>query len=245
MDIEPELKLTPPLFAVLLRDATGSLLLRGAERIWLPLFTNGSKAREFLSTPGLSECLIYRVDNIEHLSTYLENPPSRSPIGAQFDFVVIDPDSQRQSEGLVAEGLTGYRPEQFHLPVATSDILLRDRFKDDPLLIRTARKMVDRIAMDVELRADVYFVADQPRLADLPRIVDTPLSFDWAEDLNERQVYILRMTHPDSVAYAQVALTRAEMSSEVHLRVRVFQLRSILFRYGIESLRRDPVGTRG
>ena len=99
--------------------------------------------------------------------------------------------------------------------------------------------------MDVELRTDVYFADGQPKPVDLPRIMDTPLSFDWAEDRNERQVYILRMTHPDSVAYAQVALTRAEVSSEVHLRVRVFQLRSILFRYGIESLRRDPVGTRG
>ena len=244
LENELDLKLTPPWFAILLRDATGVVLLRGAGQLWLPLFTDKSKAREFLVTPGLAECLIYRLDDHEQLAAFLHAPPSRSPSGSQYyDLVVIDPAGQRETSGLIVDGLTGYRPEQFHLPINLSvPCLFRDRYYyTDPHLIRTARRMLDLITTDLDGRPDIYVAAGEHEAADLPKFRDTPLSLDWAEDLNEKTVHILRMMDLPSGAYAQIALTQAEVLSQVHLRVRVFQLRSMLFRHGVDSLRRSPV----
>jgi len=88
--MEGQFILTFPMFALLLKDGTGTIMLRHGPDIWLPLFTDRDSALTYLERSEIRECLVQELPNPADLSAFLRNPPSRAG-NNKVEYVVMDP----------------------------------------------------------------------------------------------------------------------------------------------------------
>jgi len=70
--------LTFPMYALLLKDGTGTIFFRHGENILLPLFTDKDAVQTFLERSEIQECLVQELQTAANLGAFLRNPPSRS-----------------------------------------------------------------------------------------------------------------------------------------------------------------------
>jgi hypothetical protein len=88
--MEEQFVLTFPMYALLLKDGTGTILLRHGTDIWLPLFTDRDAVQTYLERSEIKECLVLELRTTADLRAFLHNPPSRSGTNA-VGWVIIDP----------------------------------------------------------------------------------------------------------------------------------------------------------
>jgi hypothetical protein len=87
---EEQFILTFPMYTLLLKDGTGTILLRHGQDIWLPLFTDSDAIRTYLERSKIKESVIQELATPASLGAFLRNPPSRSG-RKDVVWVVIDP----------------------------------------------------------------------------------------------------------------------------------------------------------
>jgi hypothetical protein len=82
--------LTFPMYTLLFKDGTGTILLRHGSDIWLPLFTDSDAVQTYLERSEIKECIVQELPTPASLGMFLRNPPSRSG-RSDVGWVVIDP----------------------------------------------------------------------------------------------------------------------------------------------------------
>ena len=82
--------LTFPMYALLLKDGTGTILLRTGADIWLPLFTDSDAVQTYLERSEIKECIIQELSTPASLGAFLRDRPSRAGRN-DVGWVVIDP----------------------------------------------------------------------------------------------------------------------------------------------------------
>lgn len=82
--------LTFPVYALLLKDGTGTIFLRHGTDLWLPLFTDSDAVKTYLERSDIKECIIQELSTPASLGSFLRNPPSRSGRNS-IGKVIIDP----------------------------------------------------------------------------------------------------------------------------------------------------------
>jgi hypothetical protein len=111
--MEEQFILTFPVYALLLKDGTGTILLRhGTDDIWLPLFTDRDAVQTYLERSEIKECLVRELRTTADLGDFLRNPPSRSRTN-NVGWVIIDPidNSQRAVTLLTVHQILGSLPQ--------------------------------------------------------------------------------------------------------------------------------------
>jgi len=89
---EPEDRfiLTFPMYALLFKDGTGTILLRDGQNMFIPLFTDSDSAQTYLERSEIKECLVQVLADAKALAAFLKNPPSRTGKNS-VERVLIDP----------------------------------------------------------------------------------------------------------------------------------------------------------
>lgn len=88
--MEEQFLLTFPVYALLFKDGTGTILLRHGTEIWLPLFTDHDAVQTYLERSQIDECLVREIRTTAELGVFLRNPPCRSGT-YKVGWVIIDP----------------------------------------------------------------------------------------------------------------------------------------------------------
>lgn len=88
--MEEQFVLTFPVYVLLLKDGTGTILLRYGTDIWLPLFTDRDAVQTYLERSEIEECFVQELQTPPDLAAFLRNPPGRSGT-SEVSWVVIDP----------------------------------------------------------------------------------------------------------------------------------------------------------
>ncbi len=70
-------QLTFPMYALLFKDGTGTILFRRGPDILLPLFTEDTNVQTYAAKSQLGECVAAVLPTPDDVITFLRNPPSR------------------------------------------------------------------------------------------------------------------------------------------------------------------------
>jgi hypothetical protein len=88
--MEEQFVLKLPVYALLLKDGTGTVFLRHGTNVWLPLFSDRDAVQTYLERSEIEECLVQELRSPADLAVFLRNPPSRSGTN-KIGTVIIDP----------------------------------------------------------------------------------------------------------------------------------------------------------
>lgn len=91
-----------PLYTFLLKDNSGVVFLRTGDDLLMPFFTSEENAILYKQRGKLA-CEIIHITQADHVKSYIDNPPSRSP-NSEIDFkIVVDPIDPSVGEYMVFE----------------------------------------------------------------------------------------------------------------------------------------------
>ena len=63
-----------PVYSLLLKDASGVILLRHGQELWLPLFTDKDAAQTYLERSEINECSVIELPKPGDLAAFLRDP---------------------------------------------------------------------------------------------------------------------------------------------------------------------------
>ena len=89
--------LTFPMYALLLKDGSGTIFLRHGTDLLLPLFTEDTNVLAYAAKTQLGDCIAAEMASAADVAAFVQNPPSRGGKG-QVSIIVLDPiDNQPRS----------------------------------------------------------------------------------------------------------------------------------------------------
>ncbi len=110
--MDGEFVLKFPVYGLLLKDASGVIMLKHGSDLWLPLFTDRDSVETYLARSEIKECCVIELATATKLVAFSENPPSRAG-KANCDTVImdpIDPGSRTVSLFKIADLVKSLRP---------------------------------------------------------------------------------------------------------------------------------------
>ena len=88
---EKPFELTFPMYALLHKDGTGTIMLKHDQDIWLPLFTEDTNVLTYAERSGLGECLACELATPTAVDQFVRQPPSRNSNPNEVTTIIIDP----------------------------------------------------------------------------------------------------------------------------------------------------------
>jgi hypothetical protein len=89
--MEKPYQLTFPMFGLLLKDGTGTILLRRGQDLIIPLFTEDTNVLTYASKGQLGECIACELPAPDDVAAFIRNPPRRTAGALPVNAIILDP----------------------------------------------------------------------------------------------------------------------------------------------------------
>ncbi len=88
------------MFALLLKDRTGTVFLRHGQDLLLPLFTEDTNVLTYATKTNLSEFAVEKLELAADVGEFISSPPNRG--GSNPDFIIVLDPMDNSPHGLIS-----------------------------------------------------------------------------------------------------------------------------------------------